>query len=296
MSKFSLKRKSVALCFAWLFHPVIVSAQPEASSQEQATMATASATIASAFPEDPKRQIWFRHLKPLPADIRTAGLHIEVADSPRMSDRLTALFTEAGYRMVSADQAVYRYVLQGTFQSEGKVKLTVPLGKPLESAATGTGSDATAAKQLGDVAVAAVLADQVVKAGLSSPLWASGDLVRAVFDATGIRDALNTFLTGDRRGVCLGNCPYWEWSDQRVGLGWRDPRVKGIQSLSSVDVGLFAEGLFIEELTTLALNEFLRHHGVVQAPEPDTDSLMPHQKVLEVLKGRVRATISMLEK
>lgn len=251
--------------------------------------------VPSAFPTASERQIWFRHLKPLPDSIKTAGLHIVVPDAPTMSARLTELFRQAGYNMVPVDQATHRYELRGAFQSEGRMKVQVPLGIPLEAAATGVAATASGMKRTEDVLVASIVAEQAVKSGLTTPVWASGDLLRAVLQATGVSDALNTALTGDRRGWCLGDCTYWEWSDQRVGLGWRDPRTKGAEGMSSVDVGVFAKGLFVEELTTLALNEFLRHHGVIQASEPRTDALMPRERWPVIVKGRMRATIKMLE-
>lgn len=287
----------LALC---VFGALTVRAETQIAGQAPAPMAKTPAAQ-DVFPADVKRQIWFRHLKALPADLKTAGLHMEVEDAPVLSSRITALFSQAGYTMVPPEQAAHRYLLRGSFQSDGKIKMTLPVGKALEAAVTASklqgaeGTDSSGLKRAGDVAFAGVLADQALKAGLTSPLWASGDLINAVLSATGIRDSINTALTGDRRGICLIGCTYWEWTEQRVSLSWNDPRISDARSASVVDVGVFAKGLFLEELATLALNEFLRHHGVVQTPEPATDAQMPLDQFMKVATGRSRATIKMLE-
>lgn len=268
------------------------SAAPSAQDQAQAP---APASPADVFPESTSRHFWFRHLKSLPSDIKTAGLNIEVVDAPTMSARLTNLFRQAGYNMVPVDQAVHRYQLRGSFQSDGKVKAQVPLGKPLENAAKGVRSGASAAKRAGDVLAAGVLADQVLKSGLTTPIWAAGDLLQAVLEASGMRDSINTALTGDRRGWCLVGCTYWDWSDQGVVLSWQDPRTTGQSSASAVEVGVYAKGVFVDELAALALNEFMRHHGVVQTPEPQTEALMSISQRMSVARGRAQATIKLVE-
>lgn len=253
------------------------------------------AASAKAFPKDPKRQIWFRHLKDLPPDLKTAGLHIDIKGAEQMTKRVTDLFRDAGYDMVSADQAKYRYELQGGFSSDGKLKTQVPLAEVLRGVDVKDGTAASAAKAAGDVAFATVLADQALKTGLTSPLWASGDIVQAILNATGLRDKFNTAITGDRRGMCLVICEYWEWSDQSVGLSWRDPRSDGMSTANLVNVGVFAEGVFAEELTTLAFNEFLRHHGVIEVPVPVGDAQMPIKQVRDVITSRMKRTRELIE-
>lgn len=272
-----------------------VASAEETKSGGVGQAAATAAAQRDTFPEDPRRQIWYRHLQPLPKDIKTAGLHIDVYEAPSMAARITELFRSAGYNMVAPDQAVYRYELRGTFQSDRHLKMVLPLGSAFEGAVLGSHANASVLKLTSDVLAAGVLSNQALKSGLTTPVWAYGDLLKAVLEATGLRDSVNTALAGDRRGWCIGGCTYWEWSDQRVGLGWRDPRLKRLEGMSSVDVGVFAKGVFIEELTTLALNEFLRHHGVITAVEPPTDAIMPTDQLPGILQGRVKATIRMLE-
>lgn len=267
----------------------------EQSSPGQAPPVQAQ-TSKDRFPDDPRRVIWFRHLQDLPADIKTAGLHIDIPEAPAMTRRITEQFAQAGYKMVPVDQAVYRYEIRGNFSSDGKLKTHVPLGQMLEGAVTGSLSGASAAKRAGDVAFAAVLANQAVMAGLATSLWATGDLISSVLEAAGVKDAFNTALTGDRRGVCLVGCTYWNWSDQSVALGWRDPRSADKNSGSALNVGVFAQGVFVEELTALAVNEFLRHHGVAQTPEPQTERRMPIKAFGEIVTGgRIKITRALIE-
>lgn len=272
-----------------------VRAQDPPQGATEASPQNALAPTGKAFPQDAKRRIWFRHLKALPTDIRTAGLHIEIPGADQMTQRVTALFHSAGYNMVTADQAKYRYQLRGGFASEGKLKTQVPLAEILQGVEVTARSNASAVKAAGDVAFATVLADQVLKAGLTSPLWASGDILNAVLTATGLRDNFNISLTGDRRGVCLVGCTYWEWSDQSVGLSWRDPRIEGMSTANLVNVGVFAEGVYAEELTTLAVNEFLRHHGVISVPAPEGEAQLPIKELRDVLASRIKRTRELLE-
>jgi hypothetical protein len=252
-----------------------------------------------AFPKDTNRQIWFRHLKDVPPDIKTAGLHIEIKGADQMTQRVTKLFSEAGYNMVSADQAKHRYELQGYFTSFGKLKEQVPLAEVLRGVEVQQSTKTTAVKASSDVAFASALADQALKAGLTTPLWASGDILQAILEATGLRDKFNTALTGDSRGACLVGCTYFQWSEQSVSLSWRDPRVDPRRdagsTMSLVDVGVFAEGMFAEELITLAFNEFLRHHDVLGVPAPEGNAQMPFSKRLEVVTSRAKRTRELIE-
>ncbi len=270
-------------------------AQEGAQSQLAPEAKPAPAAAVKVFPQDPRRQIWFRHLKALPADIKTAGLQIDIKGAEEVAQRVTEIFRGAGYHMVPAEQAKYRYELRGSYSSDGKLKAQVPLAEILRGVEVRAGSTTSSAKAAGDVAFAAVLADQALKAGLISPLWASGDILNALFSATGLRDKFNTAVTGDRRGLCLMGCTYWEWSDQAVGLSWRDPRVEGMSTTSLVNVGVFAEGMFAEELVTLAFNEFLRHHGVLEAAAPEGEALMPIQQMRDVVTNRIKRTRDLIE-
>lgn len=289
------KNLTAVLACAWIMHAASGAALASASSTPQINNGTA--TQAQGFPSDPRRHIWFRNLLALPEDIKTAGLHIEVMNAPDMSLRLHSVFEQAGYNMVSADQAKYRYMLTGSFASDGKVKTQLPIGDILKGLAPQDSSQANASliKRAGDVAASAIIAEQAVSSGLLTPLWASGDVLNALASATGVRDTFNKALTGDRRGACLVGCTYWEWSDQGVGLSWFDPRQKRPTEFSSVNVGIFAQGVYPDELMTLAFNEFLRHHGVVDTPEPSTPAMMPPRQVMDVTKSRIPKTRALLE-
>ena len=58
---------------------------------------------------------------------------------------------------------------------------------------------------------------------------------------------------------------------------------------------MYAKGVFVDELAALALNEFMRHHGVVQTPEPQTEALMSISQRMSVARGRAQATIKLVE-
>lgn len=234
-----------------------VQAPPETVAQEQ-----------RVFPVG--QTVWLMSDGFLPDDIKTAGLHIEFADSPKLTANIEATLQAAGFNMQPADTATYAYKIRGVLNMDGKVQATnVPVGQIMEMGlANSTNGAVDWGTVAADTGITAALANSALQSGLMNSIAASGNVVEALVNATGLGGKFNTLLTGDRRGICLWPCTYWNHSTQYLNLTMGRINIKPEERkpYQQIAVGIYDDKLWPAELTNVGLLQLYRMLGVPDIP------------------------------
>ncbi len=218
-----------------------------------------------SFPS--KNVIWAAHRGHFPTDLKSAGLSLEFIDSPIMTKYIEAQLKNAGFNVQPADQATYLIKINGRFKSDDKIQIDpVSVGKVLDTGLSKTkSSDVDWSKIASDTAISAGVANQFVGAGLLNSIEARGSIIEALFVATGLHDKFNEALVGDRRGVCLGTCTYWNWSRQiaemSLGVVRRDKTKLPTPAVIFIRNGIYAKKLYPSELIQANLEQLLKAIG-----------------------------------
>lgn len=138
--------------------------------------------------------------------------------SPTLTKALVAALQERGIALTT-DKASARatltisgdLVLLGgpVFYKGVKVPMGEATEKTLAAAAAKRGMSGAEAANAG----VTVALERAAFLGAASPFWAglaAGRMAEVLGDATGMRGAFNTALTGDPRGICLSRCEDWK--------------------------------------------------------------------------------------
>lgn len=139
--------------------------------------------------------------------LKAQRLHVEFADSPKLTAMLQIRLVELGYQIAvtpNEAEAQLRFKGEVSFERFRTTPRTYSLGKLIESEAQASGlpkASEADARQTSLVGVAAETA-------LAQPFGISGmvgltGLLDWASDATGLRAALNKAVTGDPNGWCF---------------------------------------------------------------------------------------------
>lgn len=272
-SKTPFSKLHRATCAVWLALGCAGAMAQTADAPVNQASSPAPAAAPAATPAGSvfhaKNVRWFTDYPPLPEDLKTAGLSIVFQHSPTMTANLEAAFKAAGFNVMPPETAKYKYQIGGSYKSDGKVKLAaVPLGQILEAGLSSKPDQPVDwARVATDTTLTAGLANQAVQAGLMNRIVAGGNILDAILKSTGLAGKFNEALTGDRRGICLGSCTTWHWSEQMVTIGFTATGVSNDPTRQMVFAGLHASALWPQDLINLALLEMYRRLGLNEMPE-----------------------------
>lgn len=270
----------------------VTSVAGSSSTNDSAT-ATAIATGTSTLGFPAQNVFWVRVQPPLPADIKTAGVYFELVDSPAFSDKFRQSLTASGYKVVGKTEAKYPIVVTGSFASTGKTETQANLGKLLEQSHTNANNEAQKgsinAVAIGNLGFDSLMVNKMMNAGFVDKFAGAGFMLNSLADATGFRNWFNEKMSGDKRGVCLGTCTTWHWSNQRVTLRIKEPQAWEVDKISpNIGVGVFSSRFWPIELTNLALIELHRYFELVDAPEPVRfPAVMTRDQIMKAQKDQL---------
>lgn len=184
--------------------------------------------------------------------------------SPTLTKALVAALQERGIAL-TPDKASARatltisgdLVLLGgpVFHKGVKVPMGEATEKTLAAAAANRGMSGADAANAG----VSVVLERAAFLGAASPFWAglaAGRMAEVLGDASGMRGAFNTALTGDSRGICLSRCEDWKKVKQSAYTFVTLTTADGKQQ-ARVLATVFSETLAPDEVIAQALTKAL---------------------------------------
>lgn len=257
---------------------LLVTLRPMLVLQSAATLLAFSMSWAHAQPTDPTPK-----LPPEAIQTQTSGriglqaeahtpLFAEFDRSTTLTKALVAALQQRGIAL-APDKASARatltisgdlVLLGGPVFHKG---VKVPMGEATEKtlAAAAANRSVTGAEAANAAATVALEGAALMNA--ASPFWAglaAGRMAEVLGDATGMRGAFNTALTGDPRGICLSRCEDWKKVKQTAYTFVTLATADGKQQ-ARVLATAFSETLAPDEVIAQALTKAL---AAIDLPAP----------------------------